>query len=106
MSRTLRIVERARTDVEDIFNWLVLRSVRGAISWYFGLNRAIKRIAASPESYPEAPESYQLGRALRQAFFKTRRGRVYRIVFEFNDIEIIVLRVRGPGQARLGPREV
>jgi plasmid stabilization system protein ParE len=25
MSRTLRIIERARTDVDDIFNWLVHR---------------------------------------------------------------------------------
>jgi hypothetical protein len=33
MSRTVRIIERARSDVDDIFTWLVRRSVRGAISW-------------------------------------------------------------------------
>src|SRR5438128_6649059 len=32
----------ARTDVDDIFNWLVHRSVRGAISWYLAFGRAVK----------------------------------------------------------------
>ena len=49
MSRTLRIIERARSDVDEIFNWLVKR-------------------------------------------------RVYRSVFEFSDAEVLLLRVRGPGQ--------
>ena len=106
MSRTLRIVERARTDVDEIFNWLVHRSVRGAISWYFAFSRAVERIAESPEVFAEAPESGPLGRRLRQAFFKTRRGRIYRIVFELSDAEIILLRVRGPGQPGLQPREL
>ena len=51
MSRTLRIVERARTDVDGIFNWLVHRSVRGAISWYLAFGRAVEKIAASPDDY-------------------------------------------------------
>ncbi len=106
MSRVLRILERARTDVDDIFNWLVHRSVRGAISWYLTFGRAVEQIAASPESFAEAPESAPLGRSLRQSLFKTPRGRAYRIVFEFSDDEILLLRVRGPGQARLRSREV
>ena len=64
MSRTLRIVERARTDVDDIFSWLVRRSVPGAISWYLSFGRAVERIAASPEVFAEAPESAFLGRTL------------------------------------------
>jgi plasmid stabilization system protein ParE len=59
MSRTLRIVERARTDVEDIFNWLVHRSVRGAISWYLAFGRAVEKVATS-----SAPEN--CGKSLRQ----------------------------------------
>ena len=106
MSRALRIVERARTDVDDIFNWLVRRSVRGAISWYMVFRRAVEKIVASPEMFAEAPESGPLGRQLRQSLFKTRRGRVYRIVFELSDAEIILLRVRGPGQPGLQRREL
>jgi plasmid stabilization system protein ParE len=106
MSRTLRIAERARTDVDDIFNWLVHRSVQGAISWYLAFGRAVERIASCPETLAEAPESDTLGRQLRQALFKTRRGRIYRIVVELSDAEIMILRVRGPGQPRLRQREL
>src|SRR5260370_22690451 len=99
MSRTLRIVERARSDVDDIFNWLVHRSVQGAISWYLAFRHAIEKIAPSPENLAEAAESHPLGRQLRQTLFKTRRGRGYRIVLDVSDTEIIILRVLGPGQS-------
>ena len=101
MSRTLRIVERARSDVDHIFNWLVHRSFRGAISWYLAFRHKVDEIALSPESFAEAPESRPLRRLIRQAPFKTRRGRVYRIVFESSETEIMILRVRGPGQSPL-----
>jgi plasmid stabilization system protein ParE len=54
MSRTLRIVERARSDVDDIFNWLVHRSVQGAISWYLAFRQAIEKVASAPEKFAEA----------------------------------------------------
>jgi len=106
MSRTLRIVERARADVDEIFNWLAQRSVRGAIAWYLAFGQAVERITAAPESCPGAPESAPLRRPLRQSLFKTRRGRMYRVVFELSDTAIILLRVRGPGQSRLRQREL
>jgi plasmid stabilization system protein ParE len=106
MSRSLRIVERARADVDDIFNWLVGRSAQGAISWYLAFRRAIDKVSDSPEGCAEAPESQRLGRRLRQGLFKTPRGRMYRIVFELSDTAIIVLRVRGPGQGPLRRRDL
>jgi plasmid stabilization system protein ParE len=106
MSRTLRIVERARSDVDDIFNWLVPRSVLGAISWYLAFRQAIEKVASAPESFAEAAESHPLGRQLCQTLFKTRRGRLYRIVFEVSDTEIMILRVRGPGQSPLRRRDL
>src|SRR6266852_877246 len=106
MSRTLRIVERARSDVDDIFAWLAHRSVRGAISWYLAFRHAIDEIASSPETFAEATESRPLSRQLRQAPLKTRRGRAYRIVFEMSDTEITILRVRGPGQSPLRRRDL
>jgi plasmid stabilization system protein ParE len=100
------MVERARSDVEDIFNWLVHRSVQGAISWYLAFRRAIDNLASAPESHAEAAESHPLGRQLRQTLFKTRRGRIYRIVFDVSDTEIIILRVRGAGQSPLRQRDL
>jgi plasmid stabilization system protein ParE len=106
MSRPLRIVERARSDVDDIFNRLVRRSAQGAISWYFAFRRAVEKIGESPEGCAEAAECQRLSRQLRQALFKTRRGRVYRIVFKLSDAAIIILRVRGPGQGPLQRRDM
>jgi plasmid stabilization system protein ParE len=106
MSRILRIVERARSDVDDIFNRLVRRSVQGAITWYLAFRQSVTTLAHSPDSFALAAESHQLGRELRQALFKTRRGRVYRIVFATSDTETIILRVRGPGQSPLRRRDV
>jgi plasmid stabilization system protein ParE len=106
MNRTVHILERARADVDAIFNWLVGRSLQGAVSWYLAFHQAIDRIASAAESYGEAPEAHPLNRQLRQAPFKTRRGRVYRIVFEIVENDILVLRVRGPGQAPLRRQDV
>jgi plasmid stabilization system protein ParE len=106
MSRSLRIVQRARTDADDIFNWLVRRSIRGAISWYLAFGQAIGKIQAAPESYARAPESQPPNCELRQAFFKTRRGRRYRLVFQMDENSIVILRVRGPGQAPLRRRDL
>src|SRR5438067_13870617 len=106
MSRPLRILGRAAADADEIFHWLVQRSVAGAISWYAALLAALDGIASSPDRFPEAPESRPLGCPLRQALFKTRRGRVYRIVFQVVDTETIVLRVRGPGQTSLRRRDL
>jgi len=106
MSRPLRILARARTDVEDIFNWLVVRSATGAVSWYAAFVRTMEKMRSDPESYGLAPESHVLRRELRQALFKTPRGRRYRIIFLLDVNEVIVLRVRGPGQAPLRRRDL
>jgi plasmid stabilization system protein ParE len=98
--------ERARADVDGIFNWLVGRSVEGAISWYLAFRAAAQRITESPELYSVAPESQSLHRAVRQALFMTRRGRRYRIVFDVSEVEVFILRVRGPGQAPLRSRDL
>src|SRR4051794_27902715 len=106
MNRTLRIVERARADVDSIFEWLTHRTVKGAITWYLAFRQAIVSVALSPEAFAVATESHSLNRPIRQATFKTRRGRLYRIVFELTESEIIILRVRGPGQSPLRERDL
>jgi len=106
MSRTLRIVERARADVDQIFTWLVRRSPQGAIAWYLAFKRAIDRIADVGDNLGLSPEGERLQREIRQALFKTRRGRIYRVLFEIQDLEIVILRVRGPGQALLRRRDM
>ena len=106
MSRAIRIGQRARIDMDDFFNWLAHRSIQGAISWYLAFGRAVERIQAAPESCALAQESVPLRRELRQELFKTRRGRLYRAVFQIDGTHVTILRIRGPGQAPLRRRDV
>jgi len=43
---------------------------------------------------------------VRQALFKTRRGRVYRVLFFIEGEDVYILRVRGAGQAPVEPDEL
>jgi plasmid stabilization system protein ParE len=101
MSRTLRIAGRAADDVDAIFNWLLRRSARGAIAWYLAFRHAARDVASDPEIHGLAPEGERLQRLLRQTLFKMRRGRTYRIVFAVEPSEVVILRLRDPGQAPL-----
>lgn len=50
-----------------------------------------------------AAEAREIGLPIKQAFFRTRKGRTYRAVFLIVGDEVRVLRVRGPGQASVDP---
>jgi plasmid stabilization system protein ParE len=101
MNRHIEFVPRARKDLAAILKWLHVRSPRGAASWYQAFWDAVTRISADPDSFAVAEESHRLKRVARQALFKTRRGRLYRIIFEFSQTEVFILRVRRPGQRPL-----
>ena len=107
MSRSFRIYSKASADASRIFDWLRRRSPQGATRWYDALFAAFGRIIESPESYPVAPEvPPRWNRSIRQALFKTARGKCYRILFELTETEIRILRVRGPGQPPLRRRDL
>ena len=107
MSRTLHILAVARTDIDRIYDWLAEHSPSGAASWYEALVAETERILASPESCGVIPEARpRWRRRIHQAIFKTTHGNPYRIIFEWTDAEVRVLRVRGLGQAPIGPQDL
>ncbi|MFO0966049.1 MAG: type II toxin-antitoxin system RelE/ParE family toxin [Gemmataceae bacterium] len=107
MKRLVRITARARADVDAIFVWLARRSPQGAQTWYDAFFEAVAGIAADPDRYSLAAEVLsRWNRTIRQAFFKTPRGRRYRILFEVTEKHVIILRVRGHGQPPLRPRDL
>ena len=89
---------RAEQDIDEIYVWLRRRSPLGAISWYVSLLQALRELEDRPERLAAAPEARRLGRDVRQMFFKTRRGRRYRILFIVIEREVRVLRVWSPGK--------
>ena len=102
----VRELRRAQADIRDIAAWLADRSPRGALAWLDAYDDLIARLQNNADSCGPADESDDWELDVRQAFFKTRRGRVYRALFIIEREEVFILRVRGPGQAPVDPAEL
>jgi plasmid stabilization system protein ParE len=105
---TFRVVllNSARRDVEHIYDWIAGRSQVGAGRWYAAFLDAANGLIESHQSCSVAAEGEVIGREIRQRFFRTRRGRVYRILFLVVEDEVRILRVRGPGQQPVGRDDI
>ena len=106
MSFAVHIASRAWSDADAIFAWIAARSPAGASRWYAAFLSAARELASNPDRYGLAPESEVVGRPIRQQFFKTRRGRVYRLLFVVQHDEVTILRIRGPGQPPVSANEI
>jgi plasmid stabilization system protein ParE len=106
MTVPVRVLRRAQADIDHVYLWLRKRSTAGAVAWYAVLLHTLHELGEGRAAHSVAPESAIFGVDLRQALFKTRHGRMYRLVFVIEDREIRVLRVRGPGQRPLSRRDL
>ncbi|MEJ7590061.1 MAG: type II toxin-antitoxin system RelE/ParE family toxin [Planctomycetaceae bacterium] len=97
----VRILPRAREDLDQIVGWIYQRSPEGAARLVSAFEKIQTSLQRSPEAFPVAPEADLLGVELRQAFFRTRKGNTYRIIVRCVGREVQILRVRGPGQPPL-----
>jgi hypothetical protein len=105
MSYRVYELPRAIADVQHIARWLARRTIQGSAAWMraydemvVNVSRDASRFAAAPETHPEF--------VVRQALFKTRKGRVYRALFFIDGDDVYILRVRGPGQAKVKPNDL
>jgi hypothetical protein len=106
MSFIVRELPKASEDKESIFRWLYQRSPAGAFAWLEAYDSMVARLKHQAASLGLAPENEDCDFEVRQALFKTRRGRVYRALFFIESHEVFVLRVRGPGQAPVIPPDL
>jgi len=106
MSFVVRELPKARHDKDSIFRWLYERSPAGAIVWLDAYDSLAERLQQDAATCGLAPENADCEFEVRQALFKTRRGRVYRALFFVEGAEVFILRVRGPGQAPVTPQEI
>ena len=98
---------RAKEDKRQMFLWLLGRSRQGAATWLSAYDDVLQRLEQDADSYGQAPENDNCPLVdVRQALFKTRRGRVYRVVFFIEGADAYILRVRGPGQPTLQSDEL
>lgn len=106
MTFTIRELRRAKEDKREIVEWMYEQSQSGAIAWLAAYDSMIAHLKIHADAFSEADENADLVLDVRQAFFKTRRGRIYRALFVIDSGEVFVLRVRGPGQAPIDSKEI
>jgi plasmid stabilization system protein ParE len=98
MNWTVVIAPFAFRDMNEIFDWIAQRSALGAVAWRQAADDAVLAIARNPLSCSLAPENDLSQFEIRNQFFRTRRGRTYRMVFYIDGTTAVVSHVRGPGQ--------
>lgn len=107
MSRFIvSILPRAELDLATVSEWLHNHSPQGAANWLSAFGRTVEQLTLNPAIFGSAPESVPLERTIKQAIFKTRRGKNYRIVFVVEGSKVFILRVRGPGEPLLQADEL
>lgn len=105
MKFRVRTLRRAEADIRSIARYIHERSSAGAAAWLTAVDQVCSHLSEFADGCGEAEENAHFELDVRQALFKTRRGRIYRLVFTIDDDEVRVLRVRGPGQAAIDPDE-
>lgn len=102
----VRVLPRAREDLDRIVGWIHERSPEGAARLLIAFEKIQTSLKKSPEAFSKAPEADLLGIELRQAFFRTGKGNTYRMIVRCLGREVQILRVRGPGQPSLTAEEI
>ena len=106
MTYRVSILKRAEIDSDKIYVWIAKRSPQGAGAWYRAFLAAVQSLEHDAGRYGLAPEAHAAGAEVRQHFFRTGRGRTYRLLYVIDENDVRVLRVRGPGQAYVRPNEL
>jgi hypothetical protein len=97
---------RAKTDIACQVDWLQAATDTGVERWLKSLDVAIEAIRRNPQAYGIAAESAANNVELREKLFGTARGAMYRLLYVISEQEILILRVRGPGQARISSSDL
>jgi hypothetical protein len=106
MRFSVRELRTAKADKRQIFEWLYGQSRAGASAWLAAYDAMIERLENGADTFGEACENADLDMDVKQALFKTRKGRISRALFIVEAYEVFVIRVRGPGQAPVSPTDI
>ena len=106
MKYNVSTLPRAEFDAQHIYDWIKERSPEGAIRWWESFEAAYTRLERNPLSFPLALEADRCQKEIRQVLFRTRRGSYYRALFMVTELDVQILRIRGPGEPDLQEDEL
>ena len=111
MAYRVDISPSALQDAEDAYLWIKKRAPSRAGDWYEGLLKAIDGLEQFPTRCPLAPESDEIGIAIRQLFYGKKPG-TYRILFAIGHDDttgedvVRIFRIRHSARLRATPEEI
>ena len=107
MAFTVVFRPQARSDVQNIVDWMVSNGMRAAAArWRTGLLTTVaSNLETDPHRYSLADEATILGINLRYLLYGRRR-QVYRVLFVIEGQTVNILRVRNAAQDFLASDEV
>ena len=100
------VLARAARDVDSIVAWLTKRSPPGAQRWLAALDSTKLQLSEDPLRHALIPENIRVPFEVRDALFKTRKGKTYRVIFTVVGTEVRVLRIRRPAQRPIRGRDL
>jgi plasmid stabilization system protein ParE len=75
MAFTVKMSGRAQRDIDRIIGWLAARSLNGAVRLEEAFTTTLDRIGEAPFSFGFATDDEFEQLEVREAFFRTRRGK-------------------------------
>jgi toxin ParE1/3/4 len=110
MAYRVDLTTRAVSDIESAMEYIGQAAPTRLKRWFLGLMDAVNSLDAMPERFPVAPESEELGKEIRQAFYGKRTG-IYRIIYRIYEESsgegvVRVLCVRHGARDRLRPEDL
>ena len=100
MIYTVVVPRKVEREIDTIADYIAKQSKSGVVSWLTAYEKALDTLRNRPEACSLAPEDEHFDHQdIRQHLFKTRKGKLYRLVFRIESPNIVrLLAVRGPGQ--------
>ena len=107
MSRVVRILPRATVQLYESASWWAInRSVAQATRWLAEIEGAIQGLADTAPRYPFAQESDAFNFPVHQCNFGVSNNPTHRILYSFDDAQVLVYAVRHLSQSDLPPDEI
>ena len=101
MSREVRVVPEAESNIEEAYRYICQDSPERASRWRAGIEAAIQSLASYSLRYAVIHEESQAGREIREMLFG-----VYRIYYSVTDDAVTILTVRHGARLPLHPEDL
>lgn len=98
MSYEVVLLQNAQQEFNETIDWIATYSQAGVQSWMSAFEKVLLRLENDPFSFGLAIENASVEYEVRQATFRTVRGKYYRLLFTIVGNQVRVLHLRSPGQ--------